>query len=44
MNEGYWFTYFGPLGLTLTLTMTKEAIDDYYRYKKDKEANNELYK
>ena len=30
--------YFGPLAFVLTLSMTKEFVDDYKRYKKDKEA------
>ena len=35
--------YFGPLAFVLTLSMTKEFVDDYKRYKKDKEANSAEY-
>jgi magnesium-transporting ATPase (P-type) len=27
----------------LTITISKEALDDYQRYKRDKEANSQLY-
>ncbi|RCH94823.1 hypothetical protein CU098_002803, partial [Rhizopus stolonifer] len=41
---GYILTYFGPLCFVLTITISKEALDDYQRYKRDKEANSQLYK
>lgn len=28
----------------MTITISKEALDDYQRYKRDKEANSQLYK
>lgn len=40
---GYIFTYFGPLCFVLLVTISKEAVDDYQRYKRDKEANSQLY-
>jgi len=36
LKIGWWFSYFGPLGFVLLLTMIKEAYDDFERYKKDK--------
>ena len=44
MVKGYFITYIGPLGLVLTLTMLKEAYDDWERYKRDKDANSGKYK
>lgn len=41
---GYIFTYFGPLCFVLIITISKEALDDYHRYKRDKEANSQLYR
>jgi len=41
---GYLFTYIGPLGLVLSLTLVKEGFDDFKRFKRDKEANSALYK
>ncbi|KAF7723368.1 putative aminophospholipid-translocase [Apophysomyces ossiformis] len=43
LKIGYIFTYFGPLCFVLLVTISKEAIDDYQRYKRDKEANSQLY-
>jgi magnesium-transporting ATPase (P-type) len=40
---GYIFTYFGPLCFVLLVTISKEALDDYQRYKRDNEANSQLY-
>ncbi|TBU07328.1 putative E1-E2 ATPase, partial [Hamiltosporidium magnivora] len=33
----------GPWALVLLLTLLKEGMDDYKRYKRDKEANSEIY-
>ncbi len=44
LKVGYLFTYIAPLVLVLTLTMGKEAYDDFKRYQRDREANNALYK
>ncbi|KAI8065143.1 aminophospholipid-transporting P-type ATPase [Gongronella butleri] len=43
LKIGYIFTYFGPLCFVLLVTISKEAMDDYQRYKRDKEANSQLY-
>ena len=44
LKIGYFFTYFGPLCFVLTLTLSKEAYDDYQRYLRDTEANSQIYK
>ncbi|KAL4209666.1 putative aminophospholipid-translocase [Rhizopus microsporus] len=44
LKIGYILTYFGPLCFVLTITISKEALDDYQRYKRDKEANSQLYR
>ncbi|CDS09407.1 hypothetical protein LRAMOSA10767 [Lichtheimia ramosa] len=43
LKIGYIFTYFGPLCFVLLVTISKEAMDDFQRYKRDKEANSQLY-
>lgn len=43
LKIGYLFTYFAPLCFVLIVTMGKEAWDDYKRYKRDQEANSQLY-
>ncbi|KAL1933234.1 hypothetical protein VTP01DRAFT_7324 [Rhizomucor pusillus] len=43
LKIGYIFTYFGPLCFVLLITISKEAVDDYQRFKRDKEANSQLY-
>ncbi|EPB89929.1 phospholipid-translocating ATPase [Mucor circinelloides 1006PhL] len=43
LKIGYILTYFGPLCFVLLITISKEALDDYQRYKRDKEANSQLY-
>ncbi|KAI9317915.1 hypothetical protein BX666DRAFT_2018742 [Dichotomocladium elegans] len=43
LKIGYIFTYFGPLCFVLLVTISKEAVDDIQRYKRDKEANSQLY-
>ncbi|RUS22625.1 protein transporter [Endogone sp. FLAS-F59071] len=43
LKIGYIFTYFGPLCFVLIVTISKEALDDYHRFKRDKEANSQLY-
>ncbi|XP_014680758.1 PREDICTED: probable phospholipid-transporting ATPase IIB [Priapulus caudatus] len=40
---GYLYTYWGPLGFVLAVTMIREALDDFRRYRRDKEANSQLY-
>jgi len=44
LKVGLLFSYVAPLAFVLTLTMVKEAYDDFNRYKQDKEANSQLYK
>ncbi len=40
---GYLFTYFAPLGFVLFVTISKEAYDDFKRYRRDNEANAQMY-
>lgn len=41
---GYLYTYWGPLCFVLTVTICREAVDDFRRYKRDKEVNGQKYK
>ncbi|XP_048254813.1 probable phospholipid-transporting ATPase IIB isoform X1 [Haliotis cracherodii] len=41
---GYLYTYWGPLGFVIFVTMCREALDDWRRYRRDKEANSQIYK
>ena len=43
LRIGYLVTYFGPLCFVLMITMSKEALDDLKRNRRDKELNKELY-
>ena len=36
---GFLITYLAPLMLVLSITMIKEAYDDYQRFRRDKEMN-----
>lgn len=36
-------TYWGPLGFVLTITLIREAFDDFVRYLRDRELNGEKY-
>ncbi|XP_048481899.1 probable phospholipid-transporting ATPase IIB [Plutella xylostella] len=40
---GYLYTYWGPLCFVLTVTLFREAIDDFRRYRRDKEVNRQKY-
>lgn len=40
---GLFVTFIGPLVLVLSLTMGKEAYDDYRTYLRDIEANSKIY-
>lgn len=40
---GYLYTYWGPLCFVLTVTICREAVDDFRRYKRDKEVNAQKY-
>ena len=43
LKVGFLFTYVAPLAFVLVFTLTKEAIDDYHRKKRDEETNNQTY-
>ena len=43
LRVGLFITYIGPLIMVLTLTMAKEAYDDFNTYKRDIQANSKLY-
>lgn len=43
LRIGYLSSYIVPLAFVLTVTMSKEAMDDIQRRRRDKESNNELY-
>lgn len=43
LRIGYLSSYIVPLAFVLTVTMSKEAMDDINRRKRDRESNNELY-
>eukprot|EP01116_Phalansterium_solitarium_P016867 TRINITY_DN400_c3_g1_i1.p1 TRINITY_DN400_c3_g1~~TRINITY_DN400_c3_g1_i1.p1 ORF type:complete len:1058 (+),score=360.52 TRINITY_DN400_c3_g1_i1:1014-4187(+) len=44
LQIGFLFTYIAPLAFVLTVTIAKEAWDDFKRFLRDKEANGKLYK
>ncbi|XP_057660555.1 probable phospholipid-transporting ATPase IIB isoform X1 [Diorhabda carinulata] len=41
---GYLYTYWGPLCFVLLVTISREAIDDWRRHKRDQEVNNQKCK
>ena len=41
---GYLYTYWAPLAFVISVTMLREAYDDFKRYLRDKELNSQLYK
>ena len=43
LKVGYLYTYWAPLGFVLTVTLIREAVDDFLRYKRDKSINSQLY-
>lgn len=43
LRIGYLSTYIAPLAFVLTITLSKEALDDIARRKRDIEANSERY-
>ncbi|XP_043203202.1 probable phospholipid-transporting ATPase IIB isoform X3 [Amphibalanus amphitrite] len=43
LQVGYIYTYWGPLGFVIAVTMIREAVDDYRRYRRDKEMNSTKY-
>lgn len=44
LKIGFILTYFGPLCFVLFLTLAQEFYDDFKRYKRDIEANKQVYK
>ncbi|KAL4708862.1 hypothetical protein ACJJTC_018308, partial [Scirpophaga incertulas] len=40
---GYLYTYWGPLCFVLAVTLFREAVDDFRRYRRDKEVNRHHY-
>ncbi|KYR01728.1 hypothetical protein DLAC_01739 [Tieghemostelium lacteum] len=43
LQTGYLFTYISPLAFVLTVTIFKEAYDDFKRFRRDQEANSQHY-
>jgi len=43
LQTGYLFTYISPLAFVLSVTIFKEAYDDFKRFRRDKEANSAQY-
>lgn len=43
LKVGFMFTYVAPLAVVLGITVIKEAVDDYKRFLRDKETNNQLF-
>lgn len=43
LKIGFIVTYIAPLAFVVSVTMGKEAYDDYKRYQRDKEANSQRY-
>ena len=44
LRVGFLFTYIAPLVLVLSITISKEAVDDLARARRDAEANSQLYR
>ncbi|KAF9361516.1 putative aminophospholipid-translocase [Mortierella sp. NVP85] len=44
LKIGYIVTYVAPLCFVLAVTIGKEAVDDLKRYRRDQEANSQLYR
>jgi phospholipid-translocating ATPase len=40
---GYFYTYWAPLGFVLLVSIIREAVDDFLRFKRDKAVNSQLY-
>ena len=40
---GYFYTYWAPLGFVLLVSIVREAVDDFLRFKRDKAVNSQLY-
>jgi len=44
LRVGFLFTYVAPLSFVLIITILKESVDDFKRYKKDLEQNTQKFK
>uniref|UniRef100_A0A8D8VQQ7 Phospholipid-transporting ATPase n=1 Tax=Cacopsylla melanoneura TaxID=428564 RepID=A0A8D8VQQ7_9HEMI len=44
LRLGYLYTYWGPLIFVLTVTLIREAMDDWRRHQRDQEVNGQKYK
>ncbi|XP_063590480.1 probable phospholipid-transporting ATPase IIB [Penaeus indicus] len=44
LRIGYLYTYWGPLGFVILVTMIREAVDDVRRRQRDNEVNQQKYK
>ncbi|XP_063835670.1 probable phospholipid-transporting ATPase IIB [Ostrinia nubilalis] len=40
---GYLYTYWGPLCFVLAVTLFREAVDDFRRFRRDREVNRQRY-
>lgn len=40
----YLYTYWGPLGFVLTVTICREAVDDFRRHQRDREVNSQKFR
>ncbi|XP_041454090.1 probable phospholipid-transporting ATPase IIB [Lytechinus variegatus] len=43
LRIGYLYTYWAPLGFVIFVTMCREALDDFRRYRRDREVNMQQY-
>ena len=43
LRIGYLYTYWGPLGFVISVTLIREGIDDFRRFKRDREVNSSKY-
>ncbi|XP_075225291.1 putative phospholipid-transporting ATPase IIB isoform X2 [Lycorma delicatula] len=44
LRLGYLYTYWGPLCFVLTVTICREAVDDFRRHQRDQEVNSQKYR
>lgn len=44
IRVSYLYTYWGPLGFVLTVTICREAVDDFRRHQRDREVNSQKYR
>lgn len=40
---GYFYTYWAPLSFVLLVSVVREAVDDFLRFKRDKAVNSQVY-